>query len=110
MTEQRHLRLVPRDAEAHDVVERRRELGRERSKRHRERQKLYGKSGSGYRITQRLMSADVEDLLATRFPSIRDALENDDAAELGRLLDSLEAAFAYSELASFEQDPSGYVG
>jgi hypothetical protein len=93
-----------------DAVAHRRELGRERSKRHRERLKFYGKPGSGYRITRRVIPSDVADLLAQKYPPIAAALHCDDNEELGRLLDSLEAAFAYGELGSFEEDPSGYVG
>ena len=65
MTEQRHAPDAP------DAVTRRRELGRERSERHRERIKLYG---DGYRIVLRVLTLDVAELLARRFPPIRDAL------------------------------------
>ncbi len=81
---------------------RRRALDRDRQRRRRERVKVYG----GYVSTLRLIPRDVAELLAARFPTIAAALAADDAAELGRLLDGLEAALAYGELGSFEEDPS----
>jgi hypothetical protein len=91
-----------------DTIARQRQ--RERVRRYRERRKFYGEPGIGYRITLRVTPRDVAELLAKRYPPIAAALEGGDDRELGRLLDSLEAAFAYDELGSFEDDPSGYVG
>lgn len=62
-TQARHVPF-PADAVAH-----RRELGRERSKRHRERIFLYGKPGDGYRVSTYYTPADVLDILANRYPA-----------------------------------------
>jgi hypothetical protein len=87
-----------------DAVAHRRELGRRRSKRHRQRLSLYGEAGSGYVITQRVTPGDYLDKLAGRFPAIAEAKQSGDKEELGRALDWLEAAVAEGTLASFEED------
>jgi len=87
-----------------DAVAHKRELGRERSKRHRERQKFYGEPGSGYVITQRVTPGDYLDKLVGRFPAIAEAKKSGDKMQLGRALDWLEAAVAEGTLASFEED------
>src|SRR5262245_51369922 len=99
-------RLTPPDADAPDVVARRREKGRARSRKQRERLALYG---PGYRVLQSVLAPDVADLLAARFPVIAAALAADDDEELGRLLDGLMSAFAYGELGAFEDDPPDYT-
>jgi len=84
-----------------DAVTRKRELGRQRSKRHRERLSLYGKPGDGYRVSTGCTPADVLAILAGRFPSIAEAKESDDKEELGRAIDRLVAAVAYDTLDCF---------